>query len=419
MTLASPSVILESMVSLTQELCPVAMRVAEGHNKMLSNVAERVTVPRNFIRGALLEQAGQDIQNKLDEVKLSVVTYLTNSIVDEILQELYHSHKSLARHLAQLRTLSDPPGGPGQGQDLSSRGRGQNHDHEETTDDELGTNIDTMAIKKQKRCRKIRPVSAFIRLSFQQVPVPGTRQENGMATRLDEGLEDFFSRRVMDESSRCDAQGHPQFQQALRPWKGSCGTGPDLEGSVQAWQKRRSSDDAGPGAWKPPPPPQSTKPSFSAMRRAEATWHIAEESAPNHSCQSPSPACQDGEEEKDGAIFPERTVSARNAKLQDPPLAPRPPRPVAVPRGRRPPQEPGGQEETEAGGAAPGVNKPRLRLGSQQDQEEPEVQGPPDPGRRTAPLKPKRTRRAQSCDKLEPDRRRPPDPTGTSEPGTD
>lgn len=107
--------------------------------------------------------------------------------MDEILQELYHSHKSLvrllnpsqaqahspphiipspptnhppkprkvssflgnlftsvlpqARHLAQLKTLSDPPSGPGQGQDPSSRGRGRNHDHEETTDDELGTNI--------------------------------------------------------------------------------------------------------------------------------------------------------------------------------------------------------------------------------------------------------------------------------------
>ncbi|XP_036211023.1 capping protein, Arp2/3 and myosin-I linker protein 3 isoform X1 [Myotis myotis] len=591
-------VILESMVSLTQELCPVAMRVAEGHNKMLSNVAERVTVPRNFIRGALLEQAGQDIQNKLDEVKLSVVTYLTNSIVDEILQELYHSHKSLARHLAQLRTLSDPSGGPGQGQDLSSRGRGRgrNHDHEETTDDELGTNIDTMAIKKQKRCRKIRPVSAFISGSPQDmesqlgslgippgwfsglgnsqptasgsweglselpthgyklrhqtqgrprpprttppgpgrpsVPVPGTRQENGMATRLDEGLEDFFSRRVMDESSSCprtlrplrpglpepplpplqkkrrrglfhfrrprsfkgdrgpgspttglllpppppppptqesppspdppslgnnsspcwspeeesgllpglggnrgpsfrrkmgsegsepgeggQAPGtaqQPRVQGVALPGLGRTkgwsfdgkqeGTSPDLEDSVQAWQKRRSSDDAGPGAWKPPPPPQSTKPSFSAMRRAEATWHIAEESAPNHSCQSPSPSSQDGEEER------ERTVPARNAK--DPPLAPRPPKPVAVPRGRRPPQEPGGREEAEAGGAAPGMNKPRLRLGSQQDQEESEVQGLLDPGRRTAPLKPKRTRRAQSCDKLEPDRRRPPDSTG-------
>ena len=31
-----------------------------------------------------------------------------------------------------------------------------------------------------------------------------------MATRLDEGLEDFFSRRVMDESSRCGIQAHPQ-----------------------------------------------------------------------------------------------------------------------------------------------------------------------------------------------------------------
>ncbi|XP_060247164.1 capping protein, Arp2/3 and myosin-I linker protein 3 isoform X10 [Meriones unguiculatus] len=579
-------VILESMVSLTQELCPVAMRVAEGHNKMLSNVAERVTVPRNFIRGALLEQAGQDIQNKLDEVKLSVVTYLTNSIVDEILQELYHSHKSLARHLTQLRTLSDPPGGASQGQDPSSRGRGRNHDHEET-DDELGTNIDTMAIKKQKRCRKIRPVSAFISGSPQdmesqlgslgippgwfsglggnqptasgsweglselpthgyklrhqtqgrprpprttppgpgrpcQVPVAGPRQENGMATRLDEGLEDFFSRRVMDESSsyprtlRTMRPGlsetplpplqkkrrrglfhfrrprsfkgdrgpgsptaglllpppppppptqesppspdppslgnnsspcwSPEEESSLLPGLGGArgssfcrkmgterleagegapaagtaqqprahgaalpglgrtkgwsfdgkreGTGPDQEDSTQAWQKRRSSDDA------------------------------AEESAPNHSCQSPSPASQDGEEEKEGALFPERMVPPRNAKLQDPPMGPRPPKPVAVPRGRRAPQVPGGREEAESGSsAAPVINKPRLRLGSQQDQEEPEVQGPSDLGRRTAPLKPKRTRRAQSCDKLEPERRRPPDPTGacagTSEPGTD
>lgn len=385
-----------------------------------------------------------------------------------------------------------------------------------------------------------------------QVPVPGPRQENGMATRLDEGLEDFFSRRVMDESSsyprtlRTMRPGlsepplpplqkkrrrglfhfrrprsfkgdrgpgsptaglllpppppppptqesppspdppslgnnsspcwSPEEESSLLPGFGGArgssfcrkmgterleagegapapgtaqqprvhggvalpglgrtkgwsfdgkreGTDPDQEDSTQAWQKRRSSDDAGPGAWKPPPPPQSSKPSFSAMRRAEATWHIAEESAANHSCQSPSPASQDGDEEKQGALFPERMVPTRNAKLQEPPIGPRPPKPVAVPRGRRAPQVPGGREETESSSAAPGANKPRLRLGSQQDQEEPEGQGPTDQGRRTAPLKPKRTRRAQSCDKLEPDRRQPPDPTGvcagTSEPGTD
>ncbi|KAM9068644.1 capping protein, Arp2/3 and myosin-I linker protein 3 isoform 7-T7 [Sarcophilus harrisii] len=611
-------VILESMVSLTQELCPVAMRVAEGHNKMLSSVAERVTVPRNFIRGALLEQAGQDIQNKLDEVKLSVVTYLTNSIVDEILQELYHSHKSLARHLAQLRTLSEQPGGGGPGQELSSqaRGRGRGHDHDENTDDELGTNIDTMAIKKQKRCRKIRPVSAFISGSPQdmegqlgglgvppgwfsalggnqptpsgsweglselpthgyklrhqtqgrprpprttppgpgrpsQAPGPGTRQENGTATRLDEGLEDFFSRRVMDESS-----SYPQTLRTVRPGPGPAeaplpplqkkrrrglfhfrrprsfkgergpgspspglllppppppppteespptpdppslgdnstpcwspeeesgplpglggsrgpsfrrkqgmegaepgegvpvsgvmqstrvhgialpgmgrakgwsfdgkqelsfqGTDTDLDTGVQPWQRRRSSDDAGPGSWKPPPPAQSTKPSFSAMRRAEATWHIAEESAPNNSRQSPSPAPAE-REGQEGILLSEREIPTRSTK--DLLVAPRPPKPVAVPRGRRPPLETGGREEAEI----PAATKPRQRLGSHRDQEEPEAQGLPTVGRRAAPLKPKRTRRAQSCDKLEPDRSRPPDPAGsggegTSELGTD
>lgn len=40
-----------------------------------------------------------------------------------------------------------------------------------------------------------------------------------MATRLDEGLEDFFSRRVMDESSRCGSSTHSHCHQAPRPWK--------------------------------------------------------------------------------------------------------------------------------------------------------------------------------------------------------
>lgn len=60
-------------------------------------------------------------------------------------------------------------------------------------------------------------------LPSQQVPVPGSRQENGMATRLDEGLEDFFSRRVMDESSRCGSQAHPHpnFRRPRGPQRAS------------------------------------------------------------------------------------------------------------------------------------------------------------------------------------------------------
>ena len=46
-----------------------------------------------------------------------------------------------------------------------------------------------------------------------------------MATRLDEGLEDFFSRRVMDESSRCGIQAHtPSFSRPRGPRKAPVST---------------------------------------------------------------------------------------------------------------------------------------------------------------------------------------------------
>ncbi|KAL8177189.1 UNVERIFIED_CONTAM: Capping protein, Arp2/3 and myosin-I linker protein 3, partial [Gekko kuhli] len=261
-------VILESMVALTQELCPHAVQAAEEHNKMLAAVSERVTIPRNFIRGALLEQAGQDIQNKLNEVKLSVVTYLTNTIVEELLQELYHAHKDLAQHIIHLRRLS---GGQENAVFPDHLGKPRLRDHEETTDDELGSSIDTMAIKRQKNCRRIRPASAFISGSEQDgeltvpsmdsplgwislasgsqysrscstsfealsdLPTEGIQlehytrsrprpprsaprnsfrsnnrilasiepweQENGSMPRLDEGLDEFFNRRVLVDNT--------------------------------------------------------------------------------------------------------------------------------------------------------------------------------------------------------------------------
>ncbi|KYO19500.1 copine-6 isoform A [Alligator mississippiensis] len=582
-------VILESMVTLTQELCPRAVQAAEGHNKMLGAVSERVTVPRNFVRGALLEQAGQDIQNKLNEVKLSVVTYLTNSVVEEILQELYSVHKSLAQHLAYLRQLSteqDSSGGDLQDQLPRSRLR----DQEETTDDEMGTAIDTIAIKRQKHCRKIRPASAFISstdpeaetpapsgpdsppgrpsssasssqysrsrsTSFEvlaDLPTEGTRlehrtrgrprpprsappaprhnhartpgtpepqqQENGAAPRLDEGLEEFFGRRVLVDNASfprpprgCGLRPGPSDplppvhkkrrkgffhfrrhrslkgerdveeppppsppgpllmgprdpqapagleEEELEAWGlamplPGMGSGPvkglpqrgrqglhgdrapvperveplqplrvqgialpgmgrskgwsldgkregaELERGGSLRERRRLSDDSGQGGWKPTPPPQSSKPSFAAMRRAEASWDIAEESVFRDSEQTdvlPLVTVKSEEWVMDSALGSERTPQLAPAK-----------KPVAVPRSWTPPSQPGRSRSSEEGGAAgetpedpqaplPGMC-PRL--------EEPDPEGEPEGGRRAAPTKPKRTRRAQSCDKLESDR---------------
>ncbi|XP_060112496.1 capping protein, Arp2/3 and myosin-I linker protein 3 [Heteronotia binoei] len=613
-------VILESMVALTQELCPRAVRAAEEHNKMLAAVSERVTVPRNFIRGALLEQAGQDIQNKLNEVKLSVVTYLTNTIVEELLQELYHAHKDLAQHIIHLRRLS---GGQENAAFPEHLGKPRLRDHEETTDDELGSSIDTMAIKRQKNCRRIRPASAFISGSEQDgelivpsmdsplgwislasgsqyssrscstsfealsdLPTEGIRlehhtrnrprpprtaphnsfrannrilasiesweQENGSVPRLDEGLEEFFNRRVLADNANypwtpksCGVRPGPSdplppLQKKRRrglfhfrrhrsikgdrdpddlppspppppmggdepkplprseeerklgqnplgmagvlpgmgptapgsgvkalPSRVRQGSNPDADrteadsrgaellqpsrvqgvalpgmgrakgwsldaklesvelergGSIRDRHRRRSSDDSGQGGWRPHPPSQSSKPSFATIRRAEATWDIAEESSPretrgNESQQNtPQEGRQSGADESRGlptSSSEKESLTAAVKQFREPSTTPRPPKPIALPRGRKPPSQPERSRSNEeaglAGGAAPEdtrtsppIAQPRRRP------EEPENEGDPETGRKAAPLKPKRTRRAQSCDKLDSDRGRHP-----------
>ncbi|XP_062857207.1 capping protein, Arp2/3 and myosin-I linker protein 3-like [Trichomycterus rosablanca] len=240
-------VIVDSMVSLCRELCPLSSMAAESLSPPLSSISERVSIPRSAIRSALMERAAQDIHRALEEVKLSVVSYLTNSIVDQILQELYSTHKALTQQVSQVKQwdgLCD--GGTG-------RRSHRHRDSLEITDEELGTSIDTIAIKKRSaRTRRIRPVSTRLSLcddsssspptSSAQLSSPLSRSasweglaalptqgaplhhvtrvrprpprrhrrgilsseshctENGAVTPLDDGLPDFYSKRVLPDS---------------------------------------------------------------------------------------------------------------------------------------------------------------------------------------------------------------------------
>ncbi|KAL1022611.1 hypothetical protein UPYG_G00029860 [Umbra pygmaea] len=240
-------VIVDSMVSLCRELCPLSSAAAESLSPPLSSVSERVSIPRSAIRTALMERAAQDIHRALEEVKLSVVSYLTNSIVDQILQELYATHKTLTRQVSQVKRWEGTcDGGTG-------RRSHRHRDSLEITDEELGTSIDTIAIKKRSsRTRRIRPVSTRLSLcddsssspppsasssfsalsrsasweGLSELPTQGaplhhvTRvrprpprrhrighapsdthcTENGAVTPLDDGLPDFYTKRVLPDS---------------------------------------------------------------------------------------------------------------------------------------------------------------------------------------------------------------------------
>ncbi|RVE73786.1 hypothetical protein OJAV_G00034850 [Oryzias javanicus] len=235
-------VIVDSMVSLCRELCPLSSSAAERLTPPLSSVSERVSIPRSAIRTALMERAAQDVHRALEEVKLSVVSYLTNSIVDQILQELYTTHKTLSRQVSHLKCWEE-----------GTAWRFNRHrDSLDITDEELGTSIDTIAIKKRSsRTRRIRPVSTRLSLcddsssspppsvpsyssplshsasceGLSELPTQGlplhhvTRvrprpprrhkgghippdtpcSENGGISPLDDGLPDFYTKRVLPD----------------------------------------------------------------------------------------------------------------------------------------------------------------------------------------------------------------------------
>ncbi|XP_034036370.1 capping protein, Arp2/3 and myosin-I linker protein 3-like [Thalassophryne amazonica] len=240
-------VIVDSMVSLCRELCPLSSSAAERLSPPLSSVSERVSIPRSSIRTALMERAAQDIHRALEEVKLSVVSYLTNSIVDQLLQELYTTHKSLTRQVSQLNRWE------GTCEDGTGWRVNRHRDSLDITDEELSTSIDTIAIKKRSsRTRRIRPVSTRLSLcddsssspppslpsyssplsrsvsweGLSELPTQGLPlhhvtqvrprpprrhkgghmpaethcSENGGLSPLDDGIPDFYTKRVLPDS---------------------------------------------------------------------------------------------------------------------------------------------------------------------------------------------------------------------------
>lgn len=59
-------VIVDSMVALCRELCPLSAAAAERLSPPLSSISERVSIPRSAIRTALMERAAQDVHRALE-----------------------------------------------------------------------------------------------------------------------------------------------------------------------------------------------------------------------------------------------------------------------------------------------------------------------------------------------------------------
>ncbi|XP_028942547.1 F-actin-uncapping protein LRRC16A [Antrostomus carolinensis] len=93
--------LLESMVDAAENLCPNVMKKARIREDLIEASTEKISIPRSFVKNVLLEQSGIDILNKISEVKLTVASFLSDRVVDEILDALSHCHHKLADHLTR------------------------------------------------------------------------------------------------------------------------------------------------------------------------------------------------------------------------------------------------------------------------------------------------------------------------------
>ncbi|XP_074543313.1 F-actin-uncapping protein LRRC16A-like, partial [Halichoeres trimaculatus] len=92
---------LGAMVDAAEGLCPHVMKRSGLRQELLKAGGGRMSVPRSFVTTTLLEQSGVDIINKISEVKLSVASFLSDRIVDEILESLSRSQHTLTNHLVR------------------------------------------------------------------------------------------------------------------------------------------------------------------------------------------------------------------------------------------------------------------------------------------------------------------------------
>ncbi|XP_066208365.1 F-actin-uncapping protein LRRC16A isoform X1 [Saccopteryx leptura] len=163
--------LLESMVDAAESLCPDVMKKAHLRQDLIHASTEKISIPRTFVKNVLLEQSGVDILNKISEVKLTVASFLSDRIVDEVLDALSHCHHKLTDHFSRRgRTLPPPESLDMELADEKPAKRSL-LTVEELTEMEHLEDLDTcMMTPKSKRktihSRMLRPVSRAFEMEF-------------------------------------------------------------------------------------------------------------------------------------------------------------------------------------------------------------------------------------------------------------
>uniref|UniRef100_A0A4W3K4P4 CARMIL C-terminal domain-containing protein n=1 Tax=Callorhinchus milii TaxID=7868 RepID=A0A4W3K4P4_CALMI len=91
----SSQTLVQSLLDSTKSLCPNTLQKASVQEQLVNPVLSKISIPQNFVKSAIIEQAGLEIVNKLREVKLSITAAFIDRTVEHTLKELITAQQKL------------------------------------------------------------------------------------------------------------------------------------------------------------------------------------------------------------------------------------------------------------------------------------------------------------------------------------
>ncbi|CAG0915160.1 unnamed protein product [Notodromas monacha] len=85
----------DSMVQCAVEQCPRVLGDEAVKKELRKSCEKKCSFCSNIVQGAIVEQAGTDIVNKISEINLAVAAHVSDRIIDEVIESLSKSYKSL------------------------------------------------------------------------------------------------------------------------------------------------------------------------------------------------------------------------------------------------------------------------------------------------------------------------------------
>ncbi|XP_021349127.1 F-actin-uncapping protein LRRC16A-like isoform X10 [Mizuhopecten yessoensis] len=93
----------EDMFECTSNQCASVMANKELLSDLETNCAERSSLPKDFTKH-ILDSVETEIFNKLSELNLVVATHVSDKVMDEVIDSLSSSHKTLTNHLNVMKS---------------------------------------------------------------------------------------------------------------------------------------------------------------------------------------------------------------------------------------------------------------------------------------------------------------------------